>query len=86
MFEPSQFRGVKTGNSCKMKKVLVCKESNPVETRVALIPADIKALSSLGFEFKVVSGAGVKSGFKDEDYTAVGATIVAKEEDAYADS
>ena len=69
-----------------MKKVLVCKEKEPLETRVALIPADIKALVALGFEFKVVAGAGLKSGFKDEDYQAVGAAIVAKEEDAYADS
>ncbi|MBQ7651921.1 MAG: NAD(P) transhydrogenase subunit alpha [Victivallales bacterium] len=69
-----------------MKKVLVCKEKDALETRVALIPADIKALVTLGFEFKVVAGAGLKSGFKDEDYQAVGATIVAKEEDAYADS
>ena len=51
-----------------MKKVLVCKEKDTLETRVSLIPADIKALVALGFEFKVVTGAGLKSGFKDEDY------------------
>lgn len=69
-----------------MKKVLVCKEKDERETRVALIPDDVKKLVSMGFEFKVVSGAGVKSGFSDEAYTKAGATIVAKEEDAYADS
>ena len=31
-----------------MKKVLVCKESLPAETRVALIPDDIKKLTSRG--------------------------------------
>lgn len=74
-------KGVET-----MKKVLVCKEKDERETRVALIPDDVKKLVSMGFEFKVVSGAGVKSGFSDEAYTKAGATIVAKEEDAYADS
>ena len=51
-----------------MKKVLVCKESLPAETRVALIPDDIKKLTGMGFEFTVVSGAGLKSGFEDADY------------------
>lgn len=69
-----------------MKKVLVCKEKDKLETRVALIPDDIKKLSQLGFEFTVVSGAGIKSGFSDEAYKAVGAKIVEKEEDAYSSS
>ena len=69
-----------------MKKVLVCKENLPAETRVALIPDDIKKLSGMGFEFTVVSGAGQKSGFEDSSYEAVGAKIVSKEEDGYADA
>lgn len=69
-----------------MKKVLVCKEKDERETRVALIPDDIKKLVSMGFEFKVVAGAGLKSGFSDEAYKTAGASIVAKEEDAYDDS
>ena len=69
-----------------MKKVLVCKEKDERETRVALIPDDVKKLSSLGFEIKVVAGAGLKSGFSDDAYKTAGATIVAKEEDAYDDS
>ncbi len=69
-----------------MKKVLVCKEKDKLETRVALIPDDIKKLSQLGFEFTVASGAGIKSGFSDEAYKAVGARIVEKEEDAYSSS
>ena len=36
-----------------MKKVLVCLERDALETRVALIPDDIKKLSALGFEFFV---------------------------------
>ena len=69
-----------------MKKVLVCKEKDAHETRVALIPDDVKKLVPLGFECKVVSGAGAKSGFSDDAYVAAGATIVASEADGYGDS
>ena len=69
-----------------MKKVLVCKEMDPLETRVALIPVDIKKLTAMGFEFQVVSGAGLKSGFADDAYTAAGAKIISKEEDGYDSS
>lgn len=69
-----------------MNKVLVCKEKDPLETRVALIPDDIKRLVGMGFEFKVVSGAGIKSGFTDEAYEKAGAEIIAKEEDGLSGS
>ena len=69
-----------------MKKVLVCKEKDARETRVALIPDDVKKLVPLGFECKVVSGAGAKSGFSDDAYVAAGATIGAGEADGYGDS
>ena len=69
-----------------MKKVLVCKESLPAETRVALIPDDIKKLTGMGFEFTVVSGAGLKSGFEDADYEQAGAKIVKKEKDGLKDA
>ena len=69
-----------------MKKVLVCRENDDRETRVALIPDDIKKLIPLGFEVKVVCGAGVKSGFSDEDYKAAGAVLVASNEEGYGDS
>ncbi len=69
-----------------MNKILVCKEKDPRETRVALIPDDIKKLGFMGFEFLVVSGAGIKSGFSDESYISAGAKIIAKEEDGYESS
>ena len=75
--------------SCSIHKLvhsLDDKEKDERETRVALIPDDVKKLSSLGFEIKVVAGAGLKSGFSDDAYKTAGATIVAKEEDAYDDS
>jgi len=69
-----------------MKRVLICKEKDKLETRVALIPDDVKKLISLGFECKVVSGAGLKSGFTDESYKNAGATVLSSEEDGYAQS
>lgn len=69
-----------------MKKILVCRETDPRETRVALIPDDIKRLIGMGFEFKVVSGAGVKSGFSDEAYQKAGAEIIPSEDKGFADS
>ena len=66
-----------------MKKVLVCRESDPRETRVAMIPDDIKKLIGMGFSFKVVSGAGLRSGFSDADYEKAGASIVKTEQDGY---
>lgn len=69
-----------------MKKVLVCRETDARETRVALIPDDIKRLAKMGFAFKVVSGAGLKSGFADDAYVAAGAEVVPSEEAALADA
>ena len=66
-----------------MKNVLVCRESDPRETRVAMIPDDIKKLIGMGFSFKVVSGAGLKSGFSDADYEKAGAAIVQTEQEGY---
>lgn len=65
-----------------MNKILVCVEPEE-ETRVALIPADIKKLIAMNLEVAVVSGAGVKSGFCDDDYVKAGATIVATNDEGY---
>ncbi|MBQ6042203.1 MAG: NAD(P) transhydrogenase subunit alpha [Oscillospiraceae bacterium] len=66
-----------------MKTVLVCRETDPRETRVALIPDDIKKLIGMGFSFKVVRGAGLKSGFSDAAYEKAGAVMIDKEELGY---
>lgn len=66
-----------------MKTVLVCRETDPRETRVALIPDDIKKLIGMGFSFKVVRGAGLKSGFSDAAYEKAGAVMIDKEEQGY---
>ena len=69
-----------------MKKVLLCREEDSLETRVALIPDDIKKLKNMGFEFKVVRGAGIKSGFSDESYVNAGAEVIESSDAGYADS
>ncbi|MBR1862854.1 MAG: NAD(P) transhydrogenase subunit alpha [Ruminococcus sp.] len=59
-----------------MKKVAVLKETDPRETRVALIPDDVKRLNGMGYEISVESGAGTKSGFSDGDYEKAGARVL----------
>ena len=66
-----------------MRSILVCRETDPRETRVALIPDDVKKLIGMGFSLKVVSGAGVKSGFVDAAYEKAGAQIIQNEQDGY---
>ena len=66
-----------------MRSILVCRETDPRETRVALIPDDVKKLIGMGFSLKVVSGAGVKSGFADDAYEKAGAQIIQNEQDGY---
>ena len=66
-----------------MKSILVCRETDPRETRVALIPDDVKKLIGLGFSCKVVRGAGVKSGFSDAAYEKAGAVMIGSEQEGY---
>ena len=69
-----------------MKKILVCRETDERETRVSLIPDDIKRLISMGYEVKVTRGAGEKSGFNDEAYEKAGAVLVSSNEAGYEGS
>ena len=52
------------------------KETFPHEKRVAAVPEVVEKLIKLGFMTSVESGAGEGANFSDEDYKAVGATIV----------
>ncbi|MFT3880645.1 MAG: NAD(P) transhydrogenase subunit alpha [Gemmatales bacterium] len=56
-------------------KLAVPKEIQPGETRVALVPESAKKLSGAGFQVAVETGAGTASGYGDNLYTEVGATI-----------
>ena len=66
-----------------MKSILVCRETDPRETRVALIPDDIKKLIGMGFTCRVVRGAGEKSGFPDSAYEKAGAVMIGTEQEGF---
>jgi NAD(P) transhydrogenase subunit alpha len=55
----------------------VLKETLPGERRVAITPKVMDVLTKAGAEVWVESGAGLESGFSDEEYTAKGAKIAA---------
>jgi NAD(P) transhydrogenase subunit alpha len=61
----------------KIMQITVLKETQPGETRVALIPESVKKLISWKAQVAVESGAGLTAGVSDADYTAAGATISA---------
>lgn len=54
------------------------------ENRVALVPAGAEALVAAGHEVLVESGAGVGSGFTDDSYTSVGATMIPEADEVWA--
>lgn len=56
-------------------KIGVPKETKTEEYRVALTPDGAKRLTEAGHTLVVEEGAGVGSGFSDQDYQAAGATI-----------
>ena len=56
-------------------KIGVPREIKTNENRIALVPAGAETLVGAGHSVVVEAGAGVGSGFPDESYTAVGATI-----------
>jgi alanine dehydrogenase len=58
----------------------VPKEIKDNEYRVASTPGGVELLTSLGHRVLVERGAGVGSGFSDEEYTRAGASIVGHED------
>jgi len=58
-------------------QIFVAKESNPRETRIAIVPATVAKLVKLGAEVRIEAGLGQSIYFSDGDYTAAGAAIVA---------
>ncbi|MEZ5551978.1 MAG: Re/Si-specific NAD(P)(+) transhydrogenase subunit alpha [Pseudomonadales bacterium] len=53
----------------------VPKETWQGELRAALVPQNAKKLIGAGFEVAVEAGAGIASGYRDEDYAEAGAAI-----------
>ena len=66
-----------------MNKVFLCKETARDETRTALVPPDIKKLTALGYEIAVQSGAGIKIGYTDDEYSSAGAKIIGTLDEGY---
>lgn len=56
-------------------KIGVPKEIKANECRVALVPSGVTALTAAGHEVLVETGAGIGSGFSDEQYLAAGAKL-----------
>ncbi|MMZ49633.1 Alanine dehydrogenase [compost metagenome] len=61
----------------------VPKEIKNNENRVGMTPASVSAYKSDGHEVRVETGAGVGSGFTDDDYVAAGANIVSTPKEAW---
>ena len=64
----------------------VPKESKDHENRVALTPSGVAALSRNSHRVLLQRGAGLGSGFSDDDYASQGATIVDTAQDVYSSS
>jgi len=67
-------------------KVGIPKEIAPNETRVAVIPNMISAITNLKHEVIVEKNAGMASGFSDEAYVKSGAKIVDSAKELYAEA
>ncbi len=57
-------------------RIAVPMELQPGEARVALVPESVKKLVAGGVEVGVERGAGIRAGYPDKDYEAVGASIM----------
>ena len=67
-------------------KIGVPKEIKTNENRIALVPAGAEMLIGAGHSLLIETGAGLGSGFSDEDYTSVGAQIGADAAAVWAQS
>ena len=56
-------------------QLTVLKEEQASETRVAASPETVKKLKAMGVSVTVEAGAGVKSGFDDNDFKQAGASV-----------
>ena len=61
------------------------KEIKTNENRVSLVPAGAEALVAAGHKVVVEKGAGLGSGFSDEQYVAAGATIAPDADTTWGD-
>ncbi len=64
----------------------VINESNKIENRAGLSPSGISFLVEKKHSVYVQAGAGLKSGYSNEDYSSLGANIVFTKEEAFGRS
>jgi len=62
------------------------KEIKPLENRVSLLPGAVNELSRQGHSISVQAGAGLGSGYSDQDYIDAGASLVSDAEALYANA
>ncbi|MDD5037415.1 MAG: alanine dehydrogenase [Methylococcaceae bacterium] len=67
-------------------KIGIPKEIKTNENRISMVPAGVEALVAAGHRVLVEKGAGVGSGFADEQYTAAGAQIASDADSTWAES
>lgn len=59
------------------------KEIKPEENRVAIVPGGVETLVQRGHKVLIERGAGVGSGFTDDEYKSAGAEIIPSHEDVF---
>jgi len=64
----------------------VINESGKIENRVSLSPSSVSLLVDKGFTIYVQAGAGLKSGYTNEEYVAQGAEIVFTKDEVFGRS
>lgn len=64
-------------------KIVIPKETQAFEKRVAVTPEIIKSLTKAGFECLIETGAGANAGFLDSLYESAGAKIVQTAQELY---
>jgi NAD(P) transhydrogenase subunit alpha len=67
-------------------KIAIPKETKVKENRVAITPDTVKELIKKGFPCTIESGAGENSYFKDDVYTAAGATVASNRKELFANA
>ena len=67
-------------------KIGVPKEIKTNENRIALVPSGAETLIGAGHSVLIETGAGLGSGFSDDDYACVGATITPDADGVWRDS
>ncbi|HDM09150.1 MAG: alanine dehydrogenase [Deltaproteobacteria bacterium] len=67
-------------------KIGIPKEIKKAERRVGATPAGVKAFIDHGHQVLVERGAGIGSGFKDEEYIKAGASILDRADDVWAEA